>query len=300
MNNLLAVNNSIANYHRQRQLKCNENLFAVIYPSSDTGKQEIWCQNNCFIYVLEGYATYHTDDRYNHLTKGNCLFVKKGTRMPVSFYHSGTFLLFSISDDFICEVLRSKILAAPQNPMASEPFIPVNNNALTQTFFQSMIPYFSNSQGADRALLELKFRELVLTLAGNIANKELRSYFFFLQQEPQAIILQQTMEENFCSNLRLEEFARLSLRSLSSFKRDFQQLYETSPGKWLLEKRLNKALQLLTVFGKPVNEAAFETGFESAAHFSRVFRQRFGNSPVYIKQQSALINFSAKQLLPAG
>jgi AraC-like DNA-binding protein len=45
------------------------------------------------------------------------------------------------------------------------------------------------------------------------------------------------MEENFSFNLKLEEFARLSMRSLSAFKRDFQQVYQTSPGKWLLGKR---------------------------------------------------------------
>jgi AraC-like DNA-binding protein len=96
------------------------------------------------------------------------------------------------------------------------------------------------------------------------------------------------MEENFSFNLKLEEFARLSMRSLSAFKRDFQQVYQTSPGKWLLGKRLNHALHLISNIGKTVSEAAFESGFESPSHFSRAFRQRFGSSPATVKQQAII------------
>jgi AraC family transcriptional regulator, exoenzyme S synthesis regulatory protein ExsA len=54
-----------------------------------------------------------------------------------------------------------------------------------------------------------------------------------------------------------------------------------------MEKRLNHALHLLTNRGKTVAEAGFESGFESASHFSRAFRQRFGQPPVSLKQAAA-------------
>jgi AraC family transcriptional regulator, exoenzyme S synthesis regulatory protein ExsA len=96
------------------------------------------------------------------------------------------------------------------------------------------------------------------------------------------------MEDNFCYNLKMEEYARLNARSLSAFKRDFQAHYKTTPGKWLTEKRLDHASHLLTNLGKTVAEAAFESGFENASHFSRAFRQRFGTSPVTIRQKKAI------------
>ena len=58
--------------------------------------------------------------------------------------------------------------------------------------------------------------------------------------------------------------------------------------KWLMEKRLNNAFHLLTNMGKTVSEAAFESGFESTSHFSRSFRQRFGNSPMSIRHRIAV------------
>jgi AraC-like DNA-binding protein len=96
------------------------------------------------------------------------------------------------------------------------------------------------------------------------------------------------MDDNFSFNLKLEEFARLSARSLSAFKRDFQYTYQTSPGKWLMEKRLNHAMHLLTNVNKSVSEAAFESGFESLSHFSRAFRHRFGTPAATLKKQTAV------------
>ena len=93
------------------------------------------------------------------------------------------------------------------------------------------------------------------------------------------------MEDNYCFNLKLEQFAQLSNRSLSTFKRDFQKQYDVSPGKWLLEKRLNHAMNLLSNAGRTVGEACYESGFENPSHFSRAFRQHFGIAPASVKQQ---------------
>lgn len=148
-----------------------------------------------------------------------------------------------------------------------------------------MIPHFSANRQPDQSLLNLKFRELILTIADNPANSEVLSCFNSMMQEPQRTTIRRVMEDNYCFNLRLEDFAKLCARSLSAFKRDFSKLYNTTPGKWLIEKRLDHALHLLTNSDKSVSEAAFDSGFENASHFSRVFRQRFGNSPMSIRRQ---------------
>jgi AraC-like DNA-binding protein len=105
---------------------------------------------------------------------------------------------------------------------------------------------------------------------------------------PPAVLLRQIMEDNFCYNLKLEEFARLSNRSLSAFKRDFRKEFNITPGKWLLEKRLLHSMHLLSNEFKTVSEAAFESGFENPSHFSRAFRNYFGISPASVKLQIAV------------
>ena len=70
----------------------------------------------------------------------------------------------------------------------------------------------------------------------------------------------------------------------SADARDFVRAFNASPGRWLMEKRLNHALHLLTNMGKTVSEAAFESGFESPSHFSRTFKNRFGKAPAEVKK----------------
>ncbi len=163
--------------------------------------------------------------------------------------------------------------------------MPLANSVSIHAFFQSILTYFDEDCQPDPSLLELKFKELILTLADNTANRELLGYFCSLLEEPQSVSIQLIMEANYCYNLRLEEFAALCARSLSAFKRDFIRIYKTAPGKWLLEKRLNHARHLLANRGKTVGETSVECGFENAAHFSRTFRQRFGMAPNSIKQR---------------
>jgi AraC-like DNA-binding protein len=275
------------NPDRCKRLTFSDSLFTVFNCRLTNKFEDIWSNNNYIIYVMEGRKIWHTGHGSFDLREGSCVFVRKGAAVVEQFLESEfCFFLFFLPDEFITDVLKSKSTPIYRyNPgQRYDPVITINNSATVQAYFQSMVPYFDEGREPDQSLLELKFKELILTIADNPANSELLSYFCSLLQQPQTVSLQQVMETNFCFNLKLDEFAMMSSRSLSAFKRDFQKLYDTTPGKWLMEKRLNHALHLLTNLNKTVSETAFESGFESASHFSRAFRQRFGNSPASMKQ----------------
>ena len=95
------------------------------------------------------------------------------------------------------------------------------------------------------------------------------------------------MEANFRYNLSLEDYAKLCHRSLSSFKRDFQNHFQEAPGRWLLRKRLDYAASLLHNSNMNVSEVAFESGFENVSHFSRAFKERFKEPPNLYRVLSA-------------
>jgi AraC-like DNA-binding protein len=238
------------------------------------------------VYVVEGRKIWHTASASYDLRAGSCVFVQKGAAVVEQFFDTEfCFFIFFMPDDFICDVLRSRSKPVQRVSSSMEPVMPVHNSATINAYFNSMLPYFEEGACPDPSLLELKFKELILAIADNQHNPELLSYFCSLINAPQTISIQRVMEENFCFNLKLEQFAKLCSRSLSAFKRDFEKAYGMPPGKWLTEKRLNHSLHLLTNLRKPVSDAAFESGFESSSHFSRAFRQRFGFSPASIKQQ---------------
>ena len=272
-----------------RQLSCGESLITLFNCPLENKYEDVWSHYNYIVYVMEGRKIWHTAHGSYDLREGSCVLVRKGAGIVEQFFEARFCLvMFFVPDEFICNVLKRKSTPLPKSGKGYDPVIAIDNNAAVHAFFQSMMPYFEASRKPDQALLELKFTELILTIADNPANMELLSYFCSLLQEPQGVSLQRVMEDNYCFNLKLEGFAQLSARSLSAFKRDFLRLYHTTPGKWLMEKRLNHASHLLTNMGKTVAETAFECGFESASHFSRSFRQRFGCSAASMKLQAAV------------
>lgn len=241
--------------------------------------------------MAEGRKIWHTPHGSYDLKVGSCVFIRRGAAIIEQFLQTEfCFYLFFVSDEFICEVLKTKSTALhPPSEKKYHPIIPIDSSEAVHSFFKSMLPYFNASYAPDQSLLQLKFRELILVLADNKANKEIITYFHSLLHAPQNTSLQTVMDDNFCFNLKLEDFARLSYRSLSAFKRDFVQLYNISPGKWLMEKRLYYAKHLLTVAGKSVGDAAFESGFESVSHFSRAFSKQFGSPPSSVKKVANIL-----------
>ncbi len=87
------------------------------------------------------------------------------------------------------------------------------------------------------------------------------------------------MELHFDKPLDLEDYAYLTGRSVSTFQRDFKRRYGESPKKWLIQKRLKKAADLLRTSNKSVVLTMQEVGFENTSHFIKSFHKKFGISP---------------------
>lgn len=275
-----------------RQFTCNDSLITVFNCPAEARLlpdkfADMWSKHNYIFYVLEGKKVWHTAHGAFEIKKGSCVFVRKGGWIIEQFFDAGFCLvLFFIPDDFVCNVLKTRSKPLTVSDRKTDPVIILNSDEALNNFFTSMYAYFAKTHKPDDALLELKFRELILTLAENPLNADLHAYFSSLLREPHAVHMQQIMEDNFCFNLSLEEYATLCNRSLSAFKRDFQKLYNATPGKWLMERRLNHAHRLLTHQNKNVSEAAFESGFQNASHFTRSFKERFGAAPATVRTKS--------------
>jgi len=274
-----------------RQFQCGKSLITSFNCPMEarlmkTQFADLWTQYNYLFYVVDGQKTWHTAKESYAIGKDSVVFVRKGGFVLEQMADVGfCVMLFFIPDDFICETLHSRTRPLASYEQHFEPVMLLESSETLKGFFASMCSYYTESQEPDPSLLEVKFKELILNIADNTANRDLLSYFCSLMHEPQAVLLRRVMEDNFCFNLRLVEYATLSNRSLSAFKRDFEKTFGCTPGKWLLEKRLHHALHLLSNSRKTVGEAAFESGFESASHFSRAFKTRFGKGPAEMRSQ---------------
>jgi len=271
-----------------RQLVCGDLLMTEYTCPLDSRMQAIWSQHNYFVYVLNGRKTWHTADGTLALEIGSCAFVRKGAAIVEQFFDVPfCLILFFVPDDFIWETLYPHVSPLADSVDTNGGVAKVDTDVTLSAFFHSMLPYFSRLQPPDKTLLELKFRELLLNIISNPKNRRLMALFLSRIGRPSETVIPQVMEDNFRFNLSLETYAQLCNRSLSTFKRDFLKQYGISPGKWLTDKRLNHARMLLAGSDQTVGEIAYASGFENLSHFSRIFREKFGFSPIALRQQSA-------------
>ena len=272
-----------------KQVEIGEILFAQF--SCPEEAVVIWTQTDYLIHVLSGTAIWKTSTGTLSAEPGQTMFFKKGAL--ISPQHLGDNLClqtFFIPDEFVRETVKELATEVPDTSEQvgeRELAIPVNNDLALATFFHAMTVYFAADEKPPEALLKLKLKELLTSILVGKSNRALSAYFRSLTAFD-APSLTAIMEMNFCHNLPLEAFAQMCHRSLSSFKREFQKHFKTSPGRWLLERRLERSAALLRNTQMNVTEIMFECGFEDLSHFSKAFKEKFGRSPsVYRKGGSA-------------
>ncbi len=147
---------------------------------------------------------------------------------------------------------------------------------LLQSFMTSLIPYFEMQKDFPEDIASLKITEAISIL--RIIDKEIDKLLANFE-EPHKIDLAAFMEKNFMFNMPLAKFGYLTGRSLTTFKRDFSKAFNTTPQRWLTQKRLERAhYQLTEKHQRPV-DVCYETGFENLSHFSYAFKKQFGYAP---------------------
>ena len=207
------------------------------------------------------------------LRKAHSIYYEKKGSPETGLFES---LLFSINDELLKDFLTTQQVNVPL--MTEELGAQVSPmSARLVAYCWSLAPYFNDPSQVNPGLLRLKVMELLFNVMD--CSKNIFRQMLQLRQ-PVKVDVHRVVEENYTSPITLEELAYLSGRSLSSFKRDFQSIYGETPAKWIREKRLSKARQILQSSRMSVADVAYSLGFENPTHFSRIFKERFGSSPI--------------------
>jgi transcriptional regulator GlxA family with amidase domain len=84
----------------------------------------------------------------------------------------------------------------------------------------------------------------------------------------------------------VRRLARVSDVSEAYFARSFKQAFGVPPHRYLLTRRIERAMALLRDTELPITEIAFETGWASLGTFGRIFRDIAGESPGAIRTRA--------------
>ncbi|NMM47936.1 helix-turn-helix domain-containing protein [Marinigracilibium pacificum] len=251
----------------------------------DADQIGIFSKNDVVVYVLSGKKTYKTLDGEWTINQGEALYLKKGAEVINQYFDDEYCMLgFFLSDDLICETYKEARTNMQLNCLDEAVDFTgkqVPSSDYLDGYFHSMLTYFRGENRPPDHIMVLKLKELLINLMDT--DSQLTTYFNCLANQDRPSI-KEIMEKNFCFNLKLEDYAELCHCSLSTFKREFSKIFNESPGKWILQRRLKHAANMIAGSTMNVTQIAFESGFEDLSHFSRTFKNMTGYSPSEYKK----------------
>jgi len=269
-----------------RQLNCKGLLFTNYDCPQADGKERFYVEQNIILYIITGRRIFIKDNKSWELKEGTCAFVKKGTHIAERQNgESWCVMAFFMPDHFLKHLIQEN---RTNLPLANLPEAGIDHvltlevNELSRSFFLSMLPYFTQDPQPPENLIELKFKELILSLLTNKKNGHFLSFLNNLSNEEYPS-LEEIVQNNITFNLTLSEYAKLACKSIPTFNREFRRIFNDTPAKWILKKRLRLAAELLENTSLTVGEIGIECGFENQTHFSRVFKQKMGASPLQFR-----------------
>jgi len=165
-------------------------------------------------------------------------------------------------------------------------FIKLKKNELIPDFIRSVKRIYHQGE-IEEAFTAVKQEELLIILLQS--QPELAGILFDFGK-PAKLDLEAFMLGHYTFNVSVDQFAYLTGRSLSAFKRDFHLIFNQTPSRWLVRKRLEEAYFLLYEQHKKPSEIYLDLGFESFSHFSFAFKKQFGLSPTELTGQKQTLS----------
>ena len=251
-------------------------------------EKDKWCEEmvseHMLVYLCSGELDLIAPDQKYHLKKGDTFFVKRNhlvrkVKRPSENGEPFKGLFLQLKMPFLKGMLNERNITVPlvSDPAtANSTYVMLKKHPFLNGLFASLEQYFDALQYPSKELMETKLREAVFTLLQ--LRPDLGQVLFDFA-EPWKINLEEFMNKNYKCDLTIEEFAHYTGRSLSTFKKDFARIFDLTPSRWIVKRRLEEAKCLMEKQGKKPVDVYLEVGFKNLSHFSTAFKREFGVTP---------------------
>ena len=247
--------------------------------TSDVVKSKVNLSMNMFSFLQVGKKQVHFADASVMVNKEQSLLIRKGNWLWTE--------LLDNDDIYYCKLLffsESRLKAFLEKFGKKDdhlkdkvPFFIIENDAYIASYLDTLSKMSLMPSDFNADMLSLKFDEIMLYLLTKYGQKFEMYLHSLISKEISPF--KKIIESNVYSNLKLEEIAFLCHMSLSTFKRNFITEYKVSPGKWLQDKRLQRAKEVLESEDLKASDIYLDFGYSNLSNFSIAFKNKFGISP---------------------
>ena len=142
--------------------------------------------------------------------------------------------------------------------------------------FKQMIYELQRCQSDYKEMLTLLLRQLLISIHRHLT-MEHKIKNVYLDAEMELAI--QYFNDNYNTDINIEEYAASRGMSVSWFIRNFKQYAYTTPMQYIVSIRMTNAQMLLETTNYNVTEIGNIVGYDNPLYFSRIFKKQKGVSP---------------------
>ena len=239
----------------------------------------------CFIYVFEGGNNSYSEEKKITLNQGDALMMKCGNYIFDGQPHNETGKSGMIAVHFYPEVLKKIFKDEIPTFLINKNRLQFRNNVSIiksnlqlSKYIDGLEFYFENPSLQTEELSILKLKELILLLL-NTKNSETILEIMCNLFSTKTFEFKEVVEAHVFSPISIVDLARLTNKSLASFKREFNENYQDSPSNYIKSRRLEKAAKLLSISNDSISSIAYDCLFNNVAHFSNSFKLKYKLNP---------------------
>ena len=219
------------------------------------------------LYIKEGFCNLTVNNKTEKIGKGNIIMFRPGQRQQYSFLKedasTSCYIHFTgigcehilkrleFSDDYVTYIGKSKHFEDIFDQMLRE-----------YRLKQNAYEYFLS--GILMQLLSLISRNSKIRI-NNKSNKIAEKACLSIYEKLTTISIEELADECYLSESR--------------FSHIFKQATGKSPYRYIIEMRLQKAIDMLTNTDFPISKIALDCGYPDQNYFSRLFKKTLGVSP---------------------
>ncbi|MEL6975413.1 MAG: AraC family transcriptional regulator [Bacteroidota bacterium] len=245
-------------------------------------------QEACFIYSIAGEGMLYGGFEQGAVSSKESILMKCGSFVN-HWKSAGTKEFCEIIAihvhpgilDFIYENNPPDFLRT-ENVASTQVFTKIPQRTVIDEYIKGLLFYFENPDLINDDLIVLKLKELILLLY-NIDYPGIRDLLRSLF-DPVVLNFKTVIQSQLYQELEIKDYADLTNMSVSTFKRKFKNVFEDTPARYITNKRLEKAAELLRLTDKRVTDVCFECGFGSLSSFSKSFSKKYQVAPSEYKR----------------
>lgn len=228
-----------------------------------------------FELFLEPTGTIFIDNTHYQIKSGDIIYRKPGQLTHGIAPHRSLLVFFSITSDYSQELEVCSIPVLENIP----PVIHPEPAEAYQQLFYSIMSEYVNASYAAPLLTKSYLLKLIYNLyfwSAELSDKTVQSNSPYYARIKKVINYVQC---NYASKIDLSILAGLAELSPNYFHKVFTQIMNRTPYEYINNTRLEKAKEFLIQTDLKIQKVAENSGFESSAYFSEVFKKAYNISP---------------------